>query len=321
VPTGPERPPAERPGQGLDSAADSAQAAAADAATTSAPTAVAPPGPVTAAGQAAPDSARPAPVPPAGAGRTPANAGQTDVQPEGSVPGPRPLGWLIGAVIVVAVAWLVTAVLTYLTSYATLTVTKWEAFTYGSHSAKLSILVHNSGTAEAAGCTVFLQLGHGTVDSYTGPHLLPIPVNGTKWLGIPYRVDRTIPTTPFYAWAQCGRSRSPRMRVGSLHEIALLTSDPAVTVGRGGDMVSFWVHNPGTQTGTSCRAYVQLSRRIRSFGGSALQPDVSGGSTRQFAVDLRTPPDFGTPKLAWANCRDGTHGIVTSSRLHLKSAS
>jgi hypothetical protein len=315
VPAGPEPRRAEGAGQGPDSAAGSAQAAAPDTGGSPAPAAVAPPPGPAAGEQTALASAPPTHAAPAGASQA-SGASQADTHPDGSAGGPRPLGWVIGAVIVVAVAWLVTAVLSYWTSYATLTVTRWEAFTYGTQSAKISILVHNSGTAEASGCTVFLQLDPGTVDSYQGPHELPIPVDGTKWLVIPYRTGSPAPTAPSYAWAQCGRARSPRMRVGTLHDIALLTSNPAVTVSQSGDLVLFQVHNRGTQTATGCRAYVKLTNRRRSFGSSTIQPDVSGGSTRQFAVQLRTPAGFGTPKLAWAYCLDGTHGIITSSRVH-----
>src|SRR5580693_1235638 len=56
------------------------------------------------------------------------------------------LGWAAATVGIAGLAWLLNSLITSWTSYATLTVTKWQMLTYGPRSAQLRFSVHNSGT-------------------------------------------------------------------------------------------------------------------------------------------------------------------------------
>jgi hypothetical protein len=224
------------------------------------------------------------------------------------------LGWAAATVGIAGLAWLLNSLITSWTSYATLTVTKWQMLTYGPRSAQLRFSVHNSGTGAAAGCTTHVQLGNGQVVSASSPAINP---GGTVHFYLAYEEKRGPQTHPAYAWATCGAARSPDKPVATTADIGLITGNVQVTPGPEVTTVSFQEHNLGSQEAYSCRAVTRFPGRDPAPYGNA-PADIRGGATAAFTIRYRS--SLGRASVVWAQCSDppASDGGVISTKAYLR---
>jgi hypothetical protein len=225
------------------------------------------------------------------------------------------LGWTAAAVGIVAVAWLLTSLITFWTSYPTLTLARWQMLTYGRHSARISFFVHNSGTGAAGGCAAHVQLGNGQVVSSSSP--LPIDIGGTYEYYVGYWEKRGPQTHPAYAWATCGGARTANMRVATTADIDLITGHVQVTPGPAVTTISFQEQNLGSQEAYTCRAMTRFPGRGPVTYGNA-PPDIHSGATGTFSFGYAS--SLGHPVVVWAQCSDppAAHGVVVSTKAYLR---
>ena len=223
--------------------------------------------------------------------------------------------WTATTIGIVGVAWLLTSLITLWTSYATLTVAKWQLLTYGPRSARISFSVYNSGTVTAAGCIAHVQLGDGQVVSASSR---PIDVGGTEQVYLGYWEKHRPQTRPAYAWATCGRARSPYERVATTADIGLITGDVQVIPGPSVTILSFEEHNLGSQEAYSCRPVTRFRDRNPVAYGNA-PSDIRSGATGSFTIGYRS--SLGYPVVVWAQCSDlpVSDGVVVSTKVYLRS--
>jgi hypothetical protein len=224
------------------------------------------------------------------------------------------LGWTAAMIGIAGFAWLLNSLITSWTSYATLTLAKWQMLTYGPRSAQLRFSVHNSGTGAASGCSAHVQLGNGQVVSASSP---TINVGGTVQYYLSYREKRGPQTHPAYAWATCGAARSPDQRVATTADIGLITSHVQVAPGPAVTTVSFEERNLGSQEAYSCRAVTRFPGRNPAPFGTA-PSDIRAGATTAFTI--RYHSSLGHPVVVWARCYDtpASNGTVISTRAYLR---
>jgi len=224
------------------------------------------------------------------------------------------VGWTAATIGIVGVAWLLTSLITLWTSYATLTVAKWQMLTYGPRSARISFSVHNSGTGAAAGCIAHVQLGDGQVVSASSHS---INVGGTEQVYLGYWEKQRPQTHPAYAWATCGRARSPYERVATTADIGLITSHVTVMPGPAVTILSFEEHNLGSQEAYSCRAVTRFRDRSPVAYGNA-PSDIRSGATGTFTIGY--PSSLGHPVVVYAQCYDppASDGVVVSTKVYLR---
>jgi hypothetical protein len=224
------------------------------------------------------------------------------------------LGWAAATIGIAGFAWLLNSLITSWTSYATLTVARWQMLTYGPRSAQLRFSVHNSGTGAAAGCTAHIQLGNGQVVSASSP---PINAGGTVHYYLGYREKRGPQTRPAYAWATCSAARSPDKRVPTPADIGLITGNVQVTPGPAVTTISFQEHNLGSREAYSCRAVTRFSGRDPAPYGNAAS-DVRAGAIAAFTIRYRS--SLGHALVVWAQCYDApaSDDAVISTRAYLR---
>lgn len=249
---------------------------------------------------------RPAPAPPA---IRPSPRGR-------GLAGPA-AGWTAAALAVAGSAWLLTSLITYWTSYAIIGVTGWQTLTYGARSAQVSFSVHNSGSAEAGDCVAHLQLGHRRVIARNVP---AVPAHGIGQFFVTYRLRHGAVPALGYAWATCGDASTRRQRVPTVALVSLVTSQPQITVARGGTTVRFRVRNLGSQPAAGCHALMRLSSGV-AVTGAAPQPRLSGGASAVFSVRYDPAAHAGSPAAAWAQCPDSSagEGLISSNRVYLRA--
>jgi hypothetical protein len=224
------------------------------------------------------------------------------------------LGWAAATIGIAGFAWLLSSLITSWTSYATLTVARWQMLTYSPRSAQLRFSVHNSGTGAAAGCTAHVQLGNGQVVSASSP---TINAGGTVQYYLGYREKRGPQPHPAYAWATCGAARSPGERVPTTADIGLVTGQVQVTPGPAVTTVSFQEHNLGSREAYSCRAVTRFAGQNPAPYGNA-PADIRAGATTAFTIRYRS--SLGHAVVVWARCYDApaSDGAVISTKAYLR---
>jgi hypothetical protein len=225
------------------------------------------------------------------------------------------LGWSAATIAIGGIAWLLISLITVWTSYATLTVSDWQMTTDGPHSARLSFLVHNSGTASATGCTAHIRLGNGQVASASSP---PISPGATRQYYLRYQERRGPQTHRAYAWAACDGAQTPSEHVATIANIGLFVGNVHVAPGPAATTISFELRNLGTQEAYACHAYARFTGG-RSVTGTGAPSNVPGGAGATLSVDYAT--SLGHPRVVWAECDDApaSNGVVFSTRAYLRS--
>jgi hypothetical protein len=225
------------------------------------------------------------------------------------------LGWAAVTIAIGGIAWLLISLITVWTSYATLTVSNWQMTTDGPHSARVSLLVRNSGTASATGCTIHIRLGNGQTASASSP---PISPGASRQYYLRYQERGGPQTRPAYAWAACDRAQTPREHVATIANMGLFVGSVHVAPGPATTTLSFQLRNLGTQEAYACHAYTRFTggKAVTSTGAPAKIP---GGATTTLSVDYAT--SLGHPLVAWAECDDppASNGVVFSTRAYLRS--
>jgi hypothetical protein len=225
------------------------------------------------------------------------------------------LGWAAAAIAVGGIAWLLISVITVWTSYATLTVANWQMTTDGPHSARVSLLVRNSGTASATGCTIHIQLGNGQAASASSP---PISPGASRQYYLRYQERGGPQTHPAYAWAACDGAQTPSEHVATIATMGLFVGSVHVTPGPATTILSFELRNLGTQETYACHAYTRFTGG-KTVTGTSAPANVPGGATTALSVAYAT--SLGHPRVAWAECDDppASNGVVFSTRAYLRS--
>jgi hypothetical protein len=225
-------------------------------------------------------------------------------------------GWTAAAIVIAGVAWMLTAVITYWTTYPVLTMQGWQTLTYGARSAQVSFQVHNSGTGEAEKCVAYLRLGSHQLIARKAP---AVPAHGIGGFFITYRLRPGWHPRLAYAWATCGAARTARQAVPDVTAVSLVAGHPRLAARGGLTTARFQVHNLGSQLAIGCRAFLRLSTAV-VVDGTALQPDLPGHAAAAFSVRYDPAAHTGTPAAAWAQCTDPAagRGHVSSSRAYLR---
>jgi hypothetical protein len=268
--------------------------------------------PAEAAGQ---DDAVAAAGPAAGPDDAVGAAGPASAGPDGRRRRTAVLGWTAALIAIIGVAWLLTTLITYWTTYAALTVPQWQMLTYGPHSARIAFFVHNSGNGAASGCTAHVQLGNGQILSATSP---PIQPGTTQQYYLVYRERRSPQTRPAYAWDTCGGARTPNEPIATVADVSLLASHVQITRGAAVTTIHFAVRNAGSREASSCHAFMRFSGR-KPVGAGGTPADLRGGASATFSVAYAS--SLGHPVVIWAECYDppASDGLVYSTRAYLRS--
>jgi hypothetical protein len=225
------------------------------------------------------------------------------------------LGWTAASIVIIGVAWLLTSLITYWTTYAALTVPQWQMLTYGPHSARITFFVHNSGNGAASGCTAHVQLGNGQILSATSP---PIQPGTTEQYYLVYRERRSPQTRPAYAWDTCGGARTPNEPIATVADIGLVANHVQITHGAAVTTIHFTVRNVGTREASSCHAFMRFSGR-KPVGAGGAPSDLLGGASTTFSVAYAS--SLGHPVVVWAECYDppASDGLAFSTRSYLRA--
>jgi hypothetical protein len=226
-------------------------------------------------------------------------------------------GWTAAAIAVAGLAWLLTAVITYWTTYPVLTMQGWQTLSYGARSAQVSFRVHNSGTGDAGNCVAHLQLGSDQLLTRKTP---AVPAHGIGGFFITYRLRPGSHPQLGYTWATCGTVRTARQAVPTVTAVSLVAGHARLTTRAGLTTARLGVRNLGSQLVLGCRAFLRLSTAV-VVGGTALQPDLPGHAAAAFSVRYDPVAHPGRPAAAWAQCTDPAagHGYVSSKRAYLGS--
>jgi hypothetical protein len=225
------------------------------------------------------------------------------------------LGWAAATIAVGGIAWLLISLITVWTSYATLTVANWQMTTDGPHSARVSLLVRNSGTASATGCTIHIQLGNGQAASASSP---PISPGASRQYYLRYQERGGPQTHPAYAWAACDGAQTPSEHVATIANMGLFVGSVHVAPGPATTTLSLALRNLGTQEAYACHGYARFTGG-KTVTGTGAPSNVRGGGSTVLSVDYAT--SLGHPRVAWAECHDppASNGVVFSTRAYLRS--
>jgi hypothetical protein len=218
------------------------------------------------------------------------------------------LGWVAGAGVVVAIAWLIMTLVSAAALYPLMAPNSWQGEINPAGFAKIGLVVNDTGTGSADNCRAVLKVGSAAPISSAPQSVSP---GRSRILTVELHATSALGSAPAYAWLQCSNYTSPRQLATLPLGLSLRTSQPVVKAGASATTVSFMVTSPGRDDGRQCQAWVLMSSGLKiAAGNQPVVPAHSGlaaggaalgtGRGAEFTVSYQT--GTGRPRKVWATC-------------------